>query len=267
MTNKILNKNIIRNRFDNETDKWSSYEKNKFNDIIGWEVYRRKMLVYEYLNKNFADKNIKILEIGCGAGGNIAEFNKNNGWKITGVDISPKMIEYCKNIFSNRKSVDFRVLDIDAEKLDEKFDVIILLGVIGYVKSLKESFRNINAMLQVGGELIFTFGNKASIFRHLRNISLSLVKNKFAREFLSNFMKNKLGSVYTGKNFFKLYYLRKIKKDLPSDFYLADQYNLCFSAGLFGKFSVTFSRLIEKVFIKYNFLNLAMTKLLIFKKK
>jgi ubiquinone/menaquinone biosynthesis C-methylase UbiE len=65
-----LNK-IIKNRFNKETKIWDNVHFNKYKDIISWEIFKRKDLTKKHLFKNYKNKKIKILEIGCGAGNNL----------------------------------------------------------------------------------------------------------------------------------------------------------------------------------------------------
>jgi trans-aconitate methyltransferase len=57
-----------------------------------------------------------ILDIGCGSGGPIARFLIEHGYRVTGVDSSPSMIDICKRRFPMQEWVvaDMRELRLEA---------------------------------------------------------------------------------------------------------------------------------------------------------
>lgn len=69
----------------------------------------------------------KILDFGCGKG-DFYGFLKDRGMdvKYTGIDINERLINLARNRYPG---VDFRVLDIEKEDLQEDFDFIFLCGV------------------------------------------------------------------------------------------------------------------------------------------
>src|SRR3989344_2244801 len=82
-----------------------------------------KTLLDKHLPKN---KQLNILDAGCGTGRNII-FLKNYG-KVSGFDISPYAIKYCKR----RKLVNIKFGSID--KIPYKnncFDVVTCFDVLG----------------------------------------------------------------------------------------------------------------------------------------
>lgn len=76
------------------------------------------------------DKDISILDVGCGIG-HFYEFLESNGLiekmkiKYTGIDISKKMIDFAKKKFP---SIDFRVVDLINDKFDKKYDYVMSSG-------------------------------------------------------------------------------------------------------------------------------------------
>lgn len=99
------------------------------------------------LSKIKALKPERIVEIGCGFGRNI-KFLINQGIeadRITGVDISPKMIRKAKRYIQNKR---VQLIVADGKKLpfkDNAFDVSLVHGVLMHVKSdeVEEAVREI----------------------------------------------------------------------------------------------------------------------------
>lgn len=103
----------------------------------------------------------RVLEIGCGEGGNLLPFAKI-GCDITGIDISQHKIEDANRFFSNidvRKK--FLCEDIFSNSLEYlgKFDIIIVHDVIEHIKpEYKNEFMSkIKLFLQPDGIVFMAF--------------------------------------------------------------------------------------------------------------
>lgn len=90
-----------------------------------------------YLGKYLSlQKGTKVLEIGCGEGGNLLPFAQQ-GCDVTGIDITPTRIEQAKTFFSSAQckgrfiSMDF--LDTEIENLG-RFDIILIHDVIEHIR-------------------------------------------------------------------------------------------------------------------------------------
>jgi len=84
----------------------------------------------------------KILDFGCGKGV-LYQFLKERDISVeyTGCDINGKLITAAQNKYPG---VDFRVLDIDKDVLDEDFDFIFLCGVFNLrIEGLDEVIRDV----------------------------------------------------------------------------------------------------------------------------
>lgn len=114
--------------------------------------------------------NPKILELGCGVGYD-SKYLAELGAKVTGIDLSEKLINIAKENVDNCK---FFVGDITEplEKLG-KFDGVLCLATIMHVniEKMKKTFENISKVLKEGGLLLVSAfdGNE-------KNIKKSLVK-------------------------------------------------------------------------------------------
>jgi len=262
---------ITKQRFDLEVYKWEKYHKKELKSIISYEILKRKEITKNIISNNFSKKSINILEIGCGTGDNLFEIVKSNKlWKGKGVDISSGMIDFCKKKYFKEKKLEFQELNIDKCKLNQKFDVIFLLGVIGYLKSNEKSFLNIMHMLKPKGMLIFTFGNKSSIFRKFRQFYLKWPTFPILGSILNKFrtlITKRKPVVYKKENHsFKPIKEKTLLKQLPKELVSITEFNIVFSSGILGPLSIFSNKILEKIFLKRDPLKLAMTKLIILKK-
>jgi SAM-dependent methyltransferase len=118
---------------DSETDK-------KFKKILG----------------EIEDKS-SVLILGCGAGREI-EYLLKKKCKITALDISQELIEYCRKRY--RKKANILCVNALDFKTEEKFDYIIglwaFINFIPWKKEREELMINLKNMLKKEGEIIFT---------------------------------------------------------------------------------------------------------------
>jgi len=107
------------------------------------------------------DKNLKILDIGCGTGRHSIELTKR-GYAITGIDLSESQLNYAKEKSKQLSlKIDFQKLDARDLPFNSEFDAAIMLCEGGF--SLMETdemnfdiLKNATKALKNKGKLIFT---------------------------------------------------------------------------------------------------------------
>ena len=116
--NKVVYKNLIKN----------SYERGEF--------------LYKKLNKYFLNKkNLKLLDIGCGAGGKLEVFKKN-GWDVYGVDPDKDLLKIVKKKYSLRNIYSQNFEEIKFKK--NFFDLIVVSGSLEHVNDLNKVMKKLN---------------------------------------------------------------------------------------------------------------------------
>jgi SAM-dependent methyltransferase len=137
--------------------------------------------------KSFKEKNkeIKILEAGCGNGWLTSKLLKFENVKITAVDFSKGMLkelkkrlkqDHKKNYQNIKKRLKTIKQDLLKLTLKQKFDLIILINVLTNVKNNEELFKilkNLRTLLGKKGYFIFSIENKNSFF----GLSFLLIKD------------------------------------------------------------------------------------------
>ena len=101
----------------------------------------------------FSHEDISILEVGCGTG---ELLNGVRATRKVGIDFSPAMISIAKEKFQN---IDFHVMEAENIQLDEKFDLIILSNLIGYVDDVEEVFKQLHKVCHPQTKIIVTYYN------------------------------------------------------------------------------------------------------------
>ena len=122
-------------------------------DMIDWE-YIAPVNTVQLIDKYINDKNIKILDAGCGSGLVGIELKKKSFTNIYGVDFSKSMLNLIpNNIYQTVELID---LNEPLKYNDNDFDVIICVGTFtyGHVKA-----RALNEFIRVtnkNGYICFT---------------------------------------------------------------------------------------------------------------
>ena len=106
----------------------------------------------------FASEGGKALDVGCGAGGRFIRILKNEGFSITGIDVSEEMIKLAKN---SHPEIDFIHIDISTWETEQKFDLIVAWDSIFHLplEMQKPVVTKLCRILAKNGILIYTFGN------------------------------------------------------------------------------------------------------------
>jgi SAM-dependent methyltransferase len=105
----------------------------------------------------------RVLELGCGAGVDLARFAKG-GADVTGVDLAPSAIALARANFEQQAlSGDFRVAN--GEQLpfpDASFDLVFAHGVVQYTADPERLVDECRRVLKPGGDAIFQVYNRIS---------------------------------------------------------------------------------------------------------
>jgi SAM-dependent methyltransferase len=117
--------------------------------------------VVPYVNSvKTIDENSRVLEVGCGEGGNLTPF-LDMGTEVVGVDISRTQIEKATEYLTKNKYEKWQVIAKDIYKVspDEigQFDLIFLRDVIEHIPNQKEFFKIIKQFLKDDGVIFFGF--------------------------------------------------------------------------------------------------------------
>lgn len=153
-----------------------------FENFYWWHVGRRD-IIKSLLSMVFSEKNIQILDVGCGCGGNFKMLSQFG--KVIGLDKSPEAIKFCqKRGFNNC----FLGEAEDINFPDQSFDMVVALDLLEHLdddnKALKEFYR----VLKKGGYVLITapayqflWSEHDEILEHKRRYSLSDLNKRICR--------------------------------------------------------------------------------------
>ncbi len=98
-----------------------------------------------------------LLDLGCGAGEPFPAFFIQNGWQVTGVDFSAKMLELARHYQPKMKTILADIREIELPH--EQFEAITSIYCLFHIEHEKheEIFRKIYRWLKPGGLALFTY--------------------------------------------------------------------------------------------------------------
>jgi SAM-dependent methyltransferase len=105
----------------------------------------------------------RVLEVGCGAGVDLARFAKG-GAEVVGVDLAASAIDLARANFAQQElSGEFRVADGEALPFAESsFDFVFAHGVVQYTTNPQRLVDECRRVLKPGGEAVFQVYNRIS---------------------------------------------------------------------------------------------------------
>lgn len=146
----------------------SNYKSVNWGSIDSQELRFKKLIEIGNLEKK------SILDVGCGIGDMFSYIQKNKiNLEYCGVDITPKMIELCKERFPQNKN-QFKCMDIlTLDNASIQYDYVLASGIF---------YLLIEDPLDIALELIhkmFTFSRKGLAFNSLSSWSKKLEDTEF----------------------------------------------------------------------------------------
>lgn len=124
-----------------------------------WWFRARGRIIAAVLRKVGVPAGAKILDIGCGTGSDLYILSPFGA--VTGVDVFPEAIEYCKKLgFSSVELQDATNLQFP----DASFNVVCCLDVLNGIQDDAKAVSEALRVLKPGGVLLFTVGANPSLW-------------------------------------------------------------------------------------------------------
>lgn len=113
--------------------------------------------ILKLVNEHFTSKiNLKALDFGCGTGAFCQKLN-DLGFSVTGTDIAEEMIKRARK--NTDKNINYFVGDSSILGKLSPFALISSIMVFQFIKSIKQTFDDIDQSLKKGGMLVFVSFN------------------------------------------------------------------------------------------------------------
>ena len=102
-------------------------------------------------------KGGRILDLGCGAGDPISRHMVDRGFMVSGVDISPKMVELCRTRFPRHRWIN---ADMRRVAMDGFYDGVLAWDSLFHLRGEEQAamIERIGAWLAPNGQALFNTG-------------------------------------------------------------------------------------------------------------
>jgi SAM-dependent methyltransferase len=209
-----MDKHYQKVAFTNQTtiEYWDKVYDQK--DFYG-DCYRQRMgTILTWLEGLSLSENSIILEAGCGAGRFAREAAKR-GYNVFGMDYSYGMISKASSNCNREDELNVAFFQGDIETLPLKtssVDVIVCLGVVGYLMAEDRALVSLARALKPGGVLAISIANKACLVYRL---DLPLLLIAIAKKILNGIAPSwKKSAIINNDTPFTPYFIPKFRKSL-----------------------------------------------------
>lgn len=153
------------------------YEDIKNHERNHWWFKARRKIINASLKELNLPKNIEILEVGCGTGGNLDMLS--NFGNINAMEMEEYAVNYAKIKYPNTKkgSLPYNI------PFEKKFDLICMFDVLEHIEEDEKSMEVLKKHLKHNGHIIITvpayqwlYGTHDKFLHHKRRYSINNLK-------------------------------------------------------------------------------------------
>ena len=162
-----MNFKLKKSEFDHFSDLASEWwlKNGKFKILHEIQPIRIKF-IQDVINKKTLNK-LSILDLGCG-GGLVSEGLAKLGANVTGIDFIKDNINAAKiHANKNNLKINYKKLNFENEKINSKFDVIVIFEVLEHLSNWKSFLKKIKLNLNPKGILIMSTINRNLLSKFL----------------------------------------------------------------------------------------------------
>lgn len=144
---------LIRKDFDKRA---SQYLRNPITHLVG----RSELAALRSMISPAVEPGISpALDFGCGTG-RVTTMLLELGYRVTGYDLSPRMLDQARASFGERPDV---IFTSDPQALHGTWPLIVSLGVVDYYPDSTPLWKDWRRLLSAGGKLLVTAPNARSL--------------------------------------------------------------------------------------------------------
>ncbi|MEK7067215.1 MAG: class I SAM-dependent methyltransferase [Patescibacteria group bacterium] len=166
---KLITKTTSISRANPSDTNWDAiWGRNKNRSLIDGPSTRTRIRLARKILKQYAKKGDSILDVGCGSGALLGVLLREGIYaKLTGVDIANQPLEFARKQYP---VCVFHLLDVQKEKLQEKFDIIVSLAALDIIADDKVALMHMSEMLQSGGYCVVSVQSNPAYWSALDNL-------------------------------------------------------------------------------------------------
>ena len=129
-----------------------------------WNALRKNCVINTCIAQfeSLLDRGCRVLDIGCGTGFPVAKYFSDGGFRVTGMDVSEKMIE--KANAQRLENAEFFVCDFMKFDASCKYGAAIAFDSLWHIPFVAQEkiYQKVSKLLECGGYFLFTHGRRES---------------------------------------------------------------------------------------------------------
>ena len=191
-----MNKNDVISFFDRCAPWWDS------------DMIRNEEIIALILENAAVRPGVHVLDVACGTGVLFPDYKKLGAASITGIDISPEMSKIAQEKFPD---VSVICGDVETEKFDRKFDVVMVYNAFPHFPDPAKLIRVLSELVAPGGTLSVAHSmSRAALSKHHERamiVSIELIEeNELAALFAPYF---EVTTIISNDNMYQVAGVRK----------------------------------------------------------
>ena len=162
-----MDKKDIREYFDRLAPQWDD------------SLVRNERVIAEILDNARIISGVRVLDVACGTGVLVGDYLARGAARVTGIDLSPVMIETARAKFADPR-VEFVCGDVEQTAFDTAFDRVVVYNAFPHFPQPAALVEALAKLLPAGGVLTVAHGmSREALNRHhsgsARSVSLGLL--------------------------------------------------------------------------------------------
>jgi 2-polyprenyl-3-methyl-5-hydroxy-6-metoxy-1,4-benzoquinol methylase len=137
---------------------WSVYS-NFYDTLNNLKAYTELINIFPIIGKKYVkDREVKILDLGCGTGNVIIALSKTfKKSEFVGIDLNSDMLEIANKKLKQNK-LKYHLINLNIEKIDKrhKYDLITMNNVLYCIDNKKDMMLSLKSKLKKNGYLIIS---------------------------------------------------------------------------------------------------------------
>lgn len=122
------------------------------------ETVRNEEVIRLILDRAGIREGVTVLDVACGTGVLFPDYLSRNVRSVTGIDISPAMIQIAAEKFRGQEKIRLISEDVEAYSSEAKYDVVMVYNAFPHFPDPERLIRTLCGFLAPGGRLSIAHG-------------------------------------------------------------------------------------------------------------